>query len=282
MATRHGGTVTLDDETPRIGTSRFLPQGMFVLYKLGLAVYFLYWAIFWRAVKDYKTGRFLTHWTWYATTSYFVFSALSAFLCWRAITVTVASGPVRDSDSAFAAPTSSRPPDRTGSPQPVPAALRYLQLALWSTACISSLIVVAIFWGALYDGDKLTTVDEQAHAFVACIMLLDQFLVAEEFKLRDILFPQAFGVIYILFNVGWYYLAPDDDRLIYIILDWENNTLVACIYAFVAILVGAPLFGLVHLGIFRLRERVYQNRLVRSPKAAAEAQAIELKESDQA
>ncbi|CAN0496371.1 unnamed protein product, partial [Ectocarpus sp. 8 AP-2014] len=149
------------------------------------------------------------------------------------------------------APTASRPPDRTGSRQPVPAVLRHLQLALWSTACIGSLIVVAIFWGALYDGDKLTTVDEQAHAFVACIMLLDQFLVADEFKLRYILFPQAFGVIYLFFNLGWYYLAPDDDRLIYIILDWEDNTLGACVYAFGAILVGAPLFGLVHLGLFR-------------------------------
>ncbi|CBJ25727.1 conserved unknown protein [Ectocarpus siliculosus] len=155
----------------------------------------------------------------------------------------------------------SRPYDRTGSPQPVPAVLRHLQLVLWSTACIGSLIVVTIFWGAL---------------------LLDQFLVADEFKLRYILFPQAFGVIYLFFNVGWYYLAPDDDRLIYIILDWEDNTLGACIYAFGAILVGAPLFGLVHLGLFRLRESVYHNRLARTSKAAAEAQSIELKESDQA
>ncbi|CAM9397563.1 unnamed protein product [Ectocarpus fasciculatus] len=224
---------------------------MFLLYKLGLAVYFLYWAIFWRAVKDYKTGRFLTHWTWYATTSYFVVSALSAFLCWRAMSVTVASGPVRDGGPAFDAPTTSRSSHRTGNAHPVPAVLRHLQLALWSTACISSLIVLAIFWGALYDGGELTTVDEQAHAFIACIMLLDQFLVADEFKLRYILFPQVYGVIYICFNVGWYYLAPNDDRLIYIILDWEDNTLGACIYAFGAIFVGAPLFGLVHFGLFR-------------------------------
>jgi len=50
---------TLDAQALRIGTSRFLPQSLFLAYKLGLAVYFLYWAIFWRGVKDHNTGPYL-------------------------------------------------------------------------------------------------------------------------------------------------------------------------------------------------------------------------------
>lgn len=83
------------------------------------------------------------------------------------------------------------------------------------------------------------------------IQLIDQLLVADEFKLRYVVFPQVFGVIYIIFNVVWYYLAPNEDRLIYSILDWSNNTLVACIYGVVCILVLAPFFALLHFGVYR-------------------------------
>lgn len=51
--------VTPDGQTLRVGTSRFLSQDFFLLYKLGLAVYFLYWAISWRWVEDYYTGPFM-------------------------------------------------------------------------------------------------------------------------------------------------------------------------------------------------------------------------------
>lgn len=86
---------------------------------------------------------------------------------------------------------------------------------------------------------------------VSTIQLVDQFLVADEFKLRYIMFAQAFGLIYIVFSIGWYYLAPKEDRLIYVIIDWGDNTLGACIYGIVCILVLGPLFGLLHVGIYR-------------------------------
>lgn len=83
------------------------------------------------------------------------------------------------------------------------------------------------------------------------IQLVDQFLVADEYKLRNIIFGQVYGAIYIAFNVGWYYLAPREDRLIYAILDWDENPLVACIYALGCVLVLGPLFGVLHYGVYR-------------------------------
>lgn len=47
--------------------------------------------------------------------------------------------------------------DGTSSSPPLPAALERLQRALWSVACVGSLIVVAIFWGALVRGGGSVT-----------------------------------------------------------------------------------------------------------------------------
>lgn len=88
-------------------------------------------------------------------------------------------------------------------------------------------------------------------ARVSYIQLVDQLLVADEFKCRNIIFGQVYGVMYLAFNVGWYYLAPREDRLIYEILDWENKPLAACIYGLGCILVLGPLFGALHFGVYR-------------------------------
>ena len=90
--------------------------------------------------------------------------------------------------------------------------------------------------------------------FSACgptIQLLDQFLIADEFKLRTIIFGQIYGAIYIAFNVGWYYLAPREERLIYFILDWDEKPLVASIYALGCVLVLGPILGVLHYGVYR-------------------------------
>ena len=80
---------------------------------------------------------------------------------------------------------------------------------------------------------------------------MDQFLIADEFKLRYVIFGQVYGGLYIAFNVGWYYLAPREDRLIYVILDWDKKPLVACIYALGCVLVLGPMFGVLHYGVYR-------------------------------
>lgn len=74
--------------------------------------------------------------------------------------------------------------------------------------------------------------------------------MADEFKLRHVIFSQAYGVFYVVFNIIWYYVGWRE-KLLYEVLDWDNKPLVACIYAGVCILVLCPLFSLLHLFVYR-------------------------------
>lgn len=59
VTSRRGTAATLERHELRVGTSRFLSQDFFLAYRIVLALYFLFWSIFWRGVKDYSTGRYL-------------------------------------------------------------------------------------------------------------------------------------------------------------------------------------------------------------------------------
>lgn len=80
--------------------------------------------------------------------------------------------------------------------------------------------------------------------------LIDQFLVADEFKLRHVIFFQICGVVYIGFNIVWYYVGWQEN-ILYEVLDWDNKPLVACIYGAVCVMVLSPLFSLLHLFLYR-------------------------------
>lgn len=97
---------------------------------------------------------------------YFFASAASAFLCWRAINKNKgarAGGGTEGGKeavieegrgSAVQNGVEGSPGLRKtteiaeGSGQPVPPALRILQLVTWNIACLISLVVVSLFWVA--------------------------------------------------------------------------------------------------------------------------------------
>lgn len=94
---------------------------------------------------------------------YFFASAASAFLCWRAINKgAVAEGGTEGAKEAVieegrssavqngveGSPGLGKTEITEGSGQPVPLALRMLQLVTWIVACLISLVVVSLFWVA--------------------------------------------------------------------------------------------------------------------------------------
>lgn len=81
--------------------------------------------------------------------------------------------------------------------------------------------------------------------------LVDQMLVADEFKLQHLFITQVYGVCYVVWTVLWYFSAPQRDRLIYDVLDWEGKTLAACLYSLATIAVLTPLFALLHFYLYR-------------------------------
>lgn len=49
-------------------TSRLLPQTVFALYKVILAMYGIFWCIYWPAVKHFFVYKWVTFWTFYVGT----------------------------------------------------------------------------------------------------------------------------------------------------------------------------------------------------------------------
>lgn len=293
----------------RTGTSRFLEQGAFVVYKLVMAAYFLFWAVYWPRVEGFREQAVhqLTFWTWDVCTGYFIVSTVAALLCWRAMKKQ--AGPVVTPSPPPAAPRqgkivrpflagqSSRenPPVRAPSattlstptvtcpeaaaetgtagaglltPQKtstdksfVPWGWRWLQLPLWNIACIGSLIITLVWFTDDYVRQVQQGVknfDIQAHGLIAFFMLVDQMLVADEFKLKHLVISQIYGVIYIVFSIFWFYMAPEEDKYLYEnILDWEMNRVQASIWAGVGIGVVVPVAAFIHYAFHRLREAIH-------------------------
>lgn len=65
-------------------------------------------------------------------------------------------------------------------------------------------------------------------------------------------FVQAYGVVYVVFSIFWFYLAPEEDKYLYEgILDWDQNRQQACIWVGVSLVVVVPLAALPHFALFR-------------------------------
>jgi len=82
---------------------------------------------------------------------YFFASAASAFLCWRAINkgaITGGGSVLQNGVVEEGSPGLRTTEVNEGSGQPVPLALRMLQLVTWNIACLVSLVVVSLFWVA--------------------------------------------------------------------------------------------------------------------------------------
>lgn len=61
----------------------------------------------------------------------------------------------------------------------------------------------------------------------------------------------AFSVTYVAFNIVWFLTAPEDERVIYDVMDWGKSIGNSALTALIIIFVLVPLAGLIHYGIFR-------------------------------
>lgn len=75
--------------------------------------------------------------------------------------------------------------------------------------------------------------------------------VATEYNFKQLWASEIYGLIYVAFNVSFFYLGPEDEKVIYDILDWGEDPGTAATFAIVILLVLVPLFGFVHYGVFR-------------------------------
>lgn len=83
------------------------------------------------------------------------------------------------------------------------------------------------------------------------LQIVDQMLIATPVRLVNLWTTEVFAVVYVCFNIAWFFFGPAEERVIYPILDWGNNPVEAIIVVLVACFVLEPLCALLHYGVFR-------------------------------
>lgn len=81
--------------------------------------------------------------------------------------------------------------------------------------------------------------------------LLDQFLIATEMKFKYAWLGLYFFVVYIFYNVIYYYEHNVEDRVTFEVFDWDENPGRACLWVFLILAFGVPGFTALHVFVYR-------------------------------
>ncbi|CBJ25726.1 conserved unknown protein [Ectocarpus siliculosus] len=233
----------------RAGTSRFLQQGWFVGWKAVMTIYCIVWAAWWDRGEDLDIRIYLATWTHMLATAYFVISLISSLLCMAYLS--------REKPAPVEEGKPKRPPPVKGTRSPVPCYFRWLQHISWVLTCISSMVVLSVFWMTIYESDVPVTSVYVSSTILALLMLLDQFLIATEMKFKYAWLGLYFFVVYIFYNVIYYYEHNVEDRVTFEVFDWDERPGRACLWVFLILAFGVPGFTALHVFVYRLRERMY-------------------------
>ena len=80
---------------------------------------------------------------------------------------------------------------------------------------------------------------------------MDQLLVATKFERKQMWAVFAYSATYITWNILWYVLGPESEKVIYNPLDWGSDLDGAIVFAVVIIFVLVPICGFIHYGVYR-------------------------------
>lgn len=81
--------------------------------------------------------------------------------------------------------------------------------------------------------------------------MVDQFLIASEFKIGFAWMGFYFFVIYIFYNVIYYYEHNEEDRISFEVFDWEPEPGKACLWVFLILAFFVPGFTAFHVFVYR-------------------------------
>ncbi|CAM9363177.1 unnamed protein product, partial [Scytosiphon promiscuus] len=233
----------------RCGTSRFVEQEMFVVWKVAMVIYCIVWAAWWDRGEDIDIRISLATWTHLIATAYFVISLISALLCMAYLS--------REKPPPVEEGKPPRPMPVIATRSPVPCYFRWLQHISWVLSCISSMIVMSVFWLAVYDSEDEVSSIYICATVLAILMVVDQFLIASEMKIKYAWLGFYFFVVYIFYNVIYYYEHNEEDRISFEVFDWDVQPGKACLWVFLILAIFVPGFAGFHFFVYRLRERMY-------------------------
>lgn len=79
----------------------------------------------------------------------------------------------------------------------------------------------------------------------------DQFLIASEFKIGFAWMGLYFFIVYIFYNVIYYYEHNGDDRVSFEVFDWDPEPGKACLWVFLILAFFVPGFTAFHVFVYR-------------------------------
>ena len=163
----------------------------------------------------------------------------------------------------FTGSTSSLHPNTTTSftPHPTPW---HLQLS-WVLANLSSMaapVVTTIYFLFIYptmpQEEGLNIYDINIHVMNLVLILFDNSLSARPVRLLHIYQPILYGLVYMVFNIAYFFLEPPPLNLIYPIFDW-SQPLSADGASLALSLIGMPVLQMAFFGFYRLKLKLREN-----------------------
>lgn len=76
-------------------------------------------------------------------------------------------------------------------------------------------------------------------------------LVASMFERWQMRATLAYSITYIAFNIVWFLVGTDSEKVIYKTMDWGDDIGSAILFTVIIIFVLVPVCGLVHYGVYR-------------------------------
>lgn len=81
--------------------------------------------------------------------------------------------------------------------------------------------------------------------------MVDQFLIASEFKIGFAWMGLYFFIVYIFYNVIYYYEHNEEDRVSFEVFDWDPEPGKACLWVFLILTFFVPGFTAFHVFVYR-------------------------------
>lgn len=183
----------------------------------------------------------LTHWTLLATVLYFVLAVIlhQSALCGGLAT--------KDAGGRFLY--------QPESGHPTSSLVRFTW-AVYALAMPTNIIVVLLYWTLDYNVNSVMDFENMfKHALTCLLLLVDaNFLSCIPLRMKQMIFPISFGVVYVIWTVinslldigdgVWPWEDEDQtnqDDALYSVIDWKHNPASAAVYAVVIVGVVFPL-----------------------------------------
>ena len=241
---------------------QWLPQIVFVAYRICLAVYILSWLIV-HAIQsqesDHPTGGkyliFVTQW------SYIILTL--NYLCWASLTTiyTIIAHFFRKNlkQALPKSHTHMHPPEYYRQDK-----TPWFVKVMWAVhviAVAASLPVTVVFWAAVFDPeDGATAASVHVHGVNLLLVLIDIFISRIPILILHFFYPMAYAAVYVIFLAVYWAVDGTNERgepFVYSITDFREHPVNASL-ACIGLVIVAGIVHLLFFAVAEIRDQIYK------------------------